>query len=79
MKTYAEQTKEQQKEVLSTLIEWAGNKSVLARLLGVSPQAVAAWVLRGRISAKKAITAESLTSGVITKEQLRPDVINWEK
>lgn len=78
MKTYAEQTKQQQSMALSTLIEWAGNKSVLARLLGVSPQAVAAWELRGRISAKKALAADSLTVGRITKEQLRPDVINWE-
>lgn len=78
MKTHAELIKQKQKAALTSLIEWAGNKSVLARLLKVSPQAVAAWALRGRISAKKSIEAEELTNGYLTKEQLRPDVSRWE-
>lgn len=78
MKTLIQQIKEQQSTSLNNLIAWAGNRSILARTLGTSPQVVAHWVKRGRISAKMAVVADIKTNSSISKEQLRPDVITWE-
>ena len=47
--------------------------------MGVSAQVVHNWTKRGRISASRAIVAESITGGEFKKEQLRPDVLVWEK
>lgn len=53
------------------------NKADLARALGTTPQTVQGWFKRGRISATMAIIAEQVTEGLITKEELRPDVSEW--
>jgi len=76
MKPYR-QIKNEQSINLLRLIEFAGNQARLARALDVTPQVVAGWVKRGRISATMAIIAERETNGFITKEQLRPDVAVW--
>ena len=76
MKPYT-QIRNEQSVHLMRLIEFAGSKARLARALGVTPQVVAGWVKRGRISATMAIVAERECNGVITKEQLRPDVHIW--
>ena len=79
MKTLAQQIKEQQAKNLMKLIEYFGSQSTLAARLDVTPQAVQGWILRGRISAKMAIQAQKVvTDDYITKEELRPDVKNWE-
>jgi predicted site-specific integrase-resolvase len=46
---------------------------------GVKRQAVYNWFRRGRISATAAANLEQhiLVKGVITKEQMRPDVAEW--
>ena len=77
MLSMAEQIKKQQKEQLDELIEWCGDMSNTARLLGVTPQSVAQWVQRGRISATMAAEAEKQTRGAVKKKGLRPDVIDW--
>ena len=74
-----QQIKQEQKEALDKLVEFAGGQSRLARGLGTSPQTVYGWVVRGRISAFMAIVAEEETNGYITKEELRPDVDTWYK
>lgn len=53
------------------------DKATLAVALGVERHTVYSWFNRGRISARKAIEAEKLTNGKITKVMLRPDVKDW--
>lgn len=76
MRPYAE-IKQQQADKLEELIKYAGNVVRLAKALNVPYQTAAAWKVRGRISAVMAIEAERITNGVITKEDLRPDVEQW--
>lgn len=53
------------------------NRSSLADAMGVEVHTIYSWMRRGRISAKKAIDAEVVTGGKITKKMLRPDVDLW--
>jgi DNA-binding transcriptional regulator YdaS (Cro superfamily) len=53
------------------------NRAELAKAFGVDTGLVHMWFMRGRISAKKAILAERITDGKITKKMLRPDVKDW--
>lgn len=69
----------QQKYELERLLTWAGSKARLADALNVSRQTVYYWQKRGRISATCAREVEQLTKGLFTKEELRPDVINWSE
>ena len=77
MKTYAQKIKDQQAIALNKLVEFCGSQATLGRLLGATDQTVSGWVKRGRISKKEAINAELLTSSIIKKTDLRPDVF-WE-
>ena len=77
MKSIKEQIEEQQKQELSRLLDWAGNQSRLADMLGVTRQVVYGWLMRGRISATAAAEAEKQTRGIISKRSLRPDVKEW--
>jgi len=77
--SYAKKIQQQQKDQLQLLIEWFSSQAKLAHFIKVSPQVVSNWVARGRISAKCAIRAEAITNGEFKKEQLRPDVLTWEK
>ena len=51
----------------------------MAEAAGVKRQTVYNWFRRGRISATAAAKLERhiLVDGVITKEQMRPDVLEW--
>ena len=69
----------QQKYELERLLTWAGSKARLADALNISRQTVYYWIKRGRISATCAIEVEKITKGLFTKEELRPDVINWSE
>lgn len=53
------------------------DKALLANALNVERHTVYSWFARGRISARKAIEAELVTGGQITKSMLRPDVKDW--
>ena len=71
---------EQQKMALGVLwLCFKFNKSSIAKAVGVERQTVYNWFRRGRISATAAIKLERhiLVEGVITKEQMRPDVAEW--
>lgn len=69
-----------QKEALGVI--WRAfdfNKTAIAEAAGVNLSTVSNWFKRGRISATAAIRLESHERliGVITKEQMRPDVSDW--
>lgn len=71
---------EQQRRSLGVLWKcFKFNKSSIAQAAGVKRQTVYNWFRRGRISATAAIKLEQhiLVNGVITKEQMRPDVAEW--
>jgi hypothetical protein len=71
---------EQQKIALGVLWKcFKFDKSKIALAAGVKRQAVYNWFRRGRISATAAANLEQhiLVKGVITKEQMRPDVAEW--
>lgn len=76
--TYHDTIKRQQHEQLALLIEYFGSQKMTAHKLGVSQAVVSNWVARGRISATCAIAAEAATGGYVTKESLRPDVLEWK-
>jgi DNA-binding transcriptional regulator YdaS (Cro superfamily) len=79
MKTLAQQIKSQQAKSLIKLIGYFGSQSRAASFLDVSPQVVSKWMSRGRISAKMALKAQIITGNYISREDLRPDVMVWEK
>ncbi len=69
-----------QKEALGVIWKCFNfNKSDIATACGVNRQTVYHWFRRGRISATAAIKLESHENvvGVITKEEIRPDVKEW--
>ena len=71
---------EQQKKALGILWKcFKFNKSSMAIAAGVKRQTVYNWFRRKRISATAAVKLERhiLVEGVITKEQMRPDVTEW--
>jgi len=50
--------------MLDEVIEWAGGRQVdLARRVGVSKEAVSAWVDRGGLPPLRAIQVEQMSSG----------------
>lgn len=53
------------------------SRASMAQSLGVNLGTVNQWFARGRISANKAIEAESITGGEIDKKFMRPDVKDW--
>lgn len=79
MKTLAQQIKSTQAKSLIKLIGYFGSQARTAAYMDVSPQVVQGWLLRGRISAKMAMKAQVASGNYISREELRPDVINWEK
>ena len=71
---------EQQKIALGVLWKcFKFNKSSIALAAGVKRQTVYNWFRRGRISETAAVKLEQhiLVEGIITKEQMRPDVAEW--
>ena len=79
MKTLAQQIKATQAKSLIKLIGYFGSQARTAAYLNVSPQVVSKWVTRGRISAKMAMHAQVVSGNYVSREDLRPDVANWEK
>jgi DNA-binding transcriptional regulator YdaS (Cro superfamily) len=51
------------KEQFDILVSWAGSKSQLARLVGVSRAAVSQWIRRGYIPAPNAVVIERYSLG----------------
>ncbi|MHB1564115.1 MAG: Cro/CI family transcriptional regulator [Leptospirillum sp.] len=57
---------------LNDVIEYFGNQSILARSLGIKPQAVQQWIARGQIPIRRAIQIERLTDGKIRLDDMLP-------
>lgn len=54
-----------------------GGQALMARYLGVSPPTINQWVSGVRpIPAERCLEIEKITKGVVTCEELRPDV-DW--
>lgn len=60
------------KSAIKRAVHKAGNQSKLARICGVTPQAVQQWVAANRVPAGKAIAIEKATG--ISRCDLRPDL-----
>ncbi|MFS2007946.1 transcriptional regulator [Duganella sp. CT11-25] len=52
----------------------AGNRTALANLVGVTPQAVQQWVKRGLAPAKRCLRIEAVLDSAVTRFDLRPDL-----
>lgn len=59
---------------LNDAISNIGGVSALASAVGVSPQVVNNWRLRGQVPAKWCMAVESATKAAVTRYELRPDV-----
>lgn len=59
-------------EPIQKAVEKAGGVNALARLTGVSYQAVQQWVKSRRVPAERVLIIESATG--ITRHALRPDI-----
>lgn len=55
---------------IEELIEYFGNQSILARKLGIKPQAVQHWSIRGHLPIRRAIQIERITEGKIPLEAI---------
>ena len=51
-----------------------GTQSKMARQIGVTRACVGLWVHGRQISAERAVQMEMLTDGLVTREELRPDL-----
>src|SRR3954467_3583060 len=56
---------------LERAIEQVGGVAALARAINVTPQAVSQW---DRVPAERALAVEKATEGLITRQELRPDL-----
>lgn len=64
-------------EALNKAIDIVGTQSRLASALGVVPQVVHNWLVRGNVPADHCPSIERVTLGAVRCEDLRPDV-DWE-
>ena len=63
-------------DALDKAVEYFKGQGALARAIGVFPQTVHNWMVRGRVPAEHCPAIERETAGQVTCEQLRPDV-DW--
>lgn len=78
MKTKFNTIEEQQLYALRFLLsKYNCNRKELASALDVNLGTVNQWFKRGRISAQKAIQADTITNGIVPKKFMRPDVKDW--
>jgi DNA-binding transcriptional regulator YdaS (Cro superfamily) len=70
--------KKQCQAALYALLDYfAGNKSQMATVLGVSRNAVTNWFMKGAIGKSSALAVDEDPMIPFTKEDLRPDVKYW--
>ena len=55
-------------------IKHAGGPSELAKVLGITPQAVSRWSKANQIPAKWVLALEALIEGEVKRYELRPDL-----
>ncbi|PID44071.1 MAG: Cro/Cl family transcriptional regulator [Proteobacteria bacterium] len=58
---------------IGVLISFFGSRAKLAKVVGVTPQAVHKWE-KQKIPSARAIQIEQITNGEITVKDLRPDL-----
>lgn len=63
-------------DALFLAIKIIGSQSALAKAIGRRQQDINNWIKRGRVPADYCPSIERATKGVVTCEQLRPDV-DW--
>lgn len=56
---------------LERAIAAAGNATVLAKAIGVTPQAIYQW---RRVPAERVLAIEAATNGAVKRHELRPDL-----
>lgn len=62
-------------ELIQKAVASVGGRANLSRLVGVSPAMIQQWIKGSRpISAERCIDIERATDGVVTCEELRPDL-----
>lgn len=64
-------------EALTKAIGVIGSQRALAERCGVVQTAVAAWLKRGTVPPEHCALIEQATSGVVTRQQLRPT--DWHR
>jgi hypothetical protein len=64
-------------EALHALLAHFGTKAEMARQASMSRNTVSYWFTRGQVGRQAAIKFGKMKSVPFTKEQLRPDVVNW--
>ena len=74
-----EGAKKKARQALLDLIAWAGYRTRLARILDTHEQNVYQWCRRGEISRPWALRVDARDDIPFTKEQLRPDVQDWDE
>ena len=62
------------KEALQKIIDEVGGRAALATELKITTQAVSRMVARGQASSKRLGPLVVLSNGLVTREQLRPDL-----
>ncbi len=63
---------------LRMAIELLGSQAALARCVGIRPQAVQQWAVKGRVPAARCLSVEQATRGRVSRYDLRPDVFGPE-
>ncbi|MGH8523807.1 MAG: transcriptional regulator, partial [Gammaproteobacteria bacterium] len=63
---------------LRMAIELLGSQAALARCVGIRPQAVQQWAIKGRVPAARCLSVEQATRGRVSRYDLRPDVFGPE-
>ncbi|WP_413323302.1 transcriptional regulator [Acidithiobacillus ferriphilus] len=67
-------------EAILKTLSMFGSQDAMAKAIGVSQFAVSKWVRGvGAISAESAVLIEHATGGVITREDLRPDIFRKDQ
>lgn len=64
-------------QALDSLLVYFGTKAEMARHAKMSRNTVSYWFTRGQIGRMAAKKFGSMKTVPFTKEQLRPDIVNW--
>lgn len=65
------------KEALDQLLAHFGTKAEMSRKAGMSRNAIGLWFTRGQVGRKAAIKFGKNKVINMTKEDMRPDIVNW--
>ena len=61
-------------KALTKAIDIVGSQAEFARRLGITPQVVHNWKIRGNVPAEYAPIIERVTSGGVSADEIHPDV-----